>query len=205
MKPKKPKIDELIARSSLGAAMRDIEERGIDAHADDLAREMRPRRAVMHRVRLECNWLTKIENLAPGDACEFRDPTERRKWLSGTIVDNNRAGSWCVRDADGAIHGLYIESIRLPGQEEAWSGVSAQKRESLMIVVPIGAASHVRHFTLDLFPITIRIRSGKTGELLWSRTITRDEARQLASLEVPSYYGTEHYPAPTEVTYEVFP
>lgn len=30
-------IDQLIEQSSLGAAMRDLEERGIDAHAEDLA------------------------------------------------------------------------------------------------------------------------------------------------------------------------
>jgi hypothetical protein len=34
-------FDAVIARSSIGAALRDIEERGIDAHAADLAREMR--------------------------------------------------------------------------------------------------------------------------------------------------------------------
>lgn len=68
----------------------------------------------------QCDWLAKIENLKPGDACEFRDPTERGKWLSGTVVENNLAGYWRIRGADGAIHGFYIESIRLPGQEEAW-------------------------------------------------------------------------------------
>lgn len=39
-----PPIDELIARSSIGAGLRDIKERGIDAHAEDLARAMTPRR-----------------------------------------------------------------------------------------------------------------------------------------------------------------
>lgn len=34
-------IADLIARSSIGAAMRDIAECGIDAHAEDLARETR--------------------------------------------------------------------------------------------------------------------------------------------------------------------
>ena len=33
-------LDELIAASSLGAAMRDIAERGIDAHSEDLLREL---------------------------------------------------------------------------------------------------------------------------------------------------------------------
>lgn len=39
-----PKIDELIARSSIGAALLDVDRRGIDAHAEDLARETSPRR-----------------------------------------------------------------------------------------------------------------------------------------------------------------
>lgn len=37
-------FDALINRSSIGAAIRDIKERGIDAHAEDLARSMKPRR-----------------------------------------------------------------------------------------------------------------------------------------------------------------
>lgn len=40
----KEPIADLIERSSIGAAMRDIEERGADAHAEDLAREMRRKR-----------------------------------------------------------------------------------------------------------------------------------------------------------------
>jgi hypothetical protein len=38
------KIDELIANSSVGAALADVKVRGIDAHLADLEREMRPRR-----------------------------------------------------------------------------------------------------------------------------------------------------------------
>ncbi|HKP06396.1 MAG TPA: hypothetical protein VJU58_04010 [Microbacterium sp.] len=38
------KIDDLIARSSVGAALRDIKERGLAAHLKDLEREMHPRR-----------------------------------------------------------------------------------------------------------------------------------------------------------------
>jgi hypothetical protein len=38
------RIDELIARSSIGAGLRDIKERGIEAHLKTLDEEMRPRR-----------------------------------------------------------------------------------------------------------------------------------------------------------------
>jgi hypothetical protein len=37
-------FDDLIARSSIGAAIADIKERGLDAHLADLERESRPRR-----------------------------------------------------------------------------------------------------------------------------------------------------------------
>lgn len=61
---------------------------------------------------------------------------------------------------------------------------------------------HARHdLPLKKFPLTIKLHSGKTGALLWSRTVTLDEARQLARVEIPSYAGTEHYPVRAEVTY----
>lgn len=46
---REPSIADLIDRSSIGAAMRDIAERGIDAHAEDMAREMAPRRGRKRR------------------------------------------------------------------------------------------------------------------------------------------------------------
>lgn len=39
--PPPPSVDELIERSSVGAGLRDIEERGIDAHLVELDEEMR--------------------------------------------------------------------------------------------------------------------------------------------------------------------
>lgn len=38
-------FDGLLARSSIGAAIADIKQRGIDAHLADLEQELRPRRA----------------------------------------------------------------------------------------------------------------------------------------------------------------
>jgi len=68
----------------------------------------------------ECDWLAKIEALKPGDACEFHYPA-RTEWILGTVDKNGGAGYWSVRDADGTLaDGLYIEMIRLPGQEDAW-------------------------------------------------------------------------------------
>jgi hypothetical protein len=42
-------IDELIENSSLGAAMRDIKERGLDAHLKTLDEELRPKRRVRRK------------------------------------------------------------------------------------------------------------------------------------------------------------
>lgn len=51
------------------------------------------------------------------------------------------------------------------------------------------------------FPLTIKILSGKTGEVLWSRTVTLAEAKGIASVQVPGYGSTEHYPVSVEFTY----
>lgn len=69
----------------------------------------------------ECDWLAKVEALKPGDACEFRYPT-CKEWIPGTVVYNGGVSYWSVRDdSRGEVAtGLYIEMIRLPGQEEAW-------------------------------------------------------------------------------------
>jgi hypothetical protein len=55
--------------------------------------------------------------------------------------------------------------------------------------------------TPEEFPLTIRLYSGKTDECVWSRTVTLDEARSLAKVEIPSYKDTEHYPVRPEITY----
>jgi hypothetical protein len=72
------------------------------------------------------HWLSKIEALVPGDACEFHYPA-RAQWLPGTVVENGGAGYWSVRDESdvegrrGEIaRAIYIECVRLPGQIEAW-------------------------------------------------------------------------------------
>lgn len=44
-------FDDLIARSSIGAALADIKERGIDAHLIDLEREMHPRRPTKTKTK----------------------------------------------------------------------------------------------------------------------------------------------------------
>lgn len=51
------------------------------------------------------------------------------------------------------------------------------------------------------FPFTLKLVSGTTGEVVWSRTITLDEARKLAKIEVPSFAGTPHHPVRTEIEY----
>jgi hypothetical protein len=72
-------------------------------------------------------WLTKIENLKPGDPCEFRYPA-RADWFPGVVVRNGGSGWWSVRDESdaegrrgGLVEHIYIEHVRLPGQTEAWA------------------------------------------------------------------------------------
>jgi hypothetical protein len=77
--------------------------------------------------RLAGDWLSKIEALTPGDACEFHYPA-RSQWLPGTVVVNGGSGYWSVRDESDAegcrgriASGIHIEHVRLPGQLEAWA------------------------------------------------------------------------------------
>lgn len=67
------------------------------------------------------DWLSKIEALRPGDACEFHYPA-RKEWRRGTVRINGGAHWWTVVDEteQKLVSGLYIEMIRLPGQVEAW-------------------------------------------------------------------------------------
>jgi hypothetical protein len=59
-----------------------------------------------------------------------------------------------------------------------------------------------RHdLTPEKFPLALRLYSGKTGEVVWSRTVTLAEAHQLAKVEIPSYAGSDHYPVRAEITY----
>jgi hypothetical protein len=53
----------------------------------------------------------------------------------------------------------------------------------------------------EKFPLTLRLLSGKTGAIVWERTVTIDEARTLAKIEIPSFMGTDHYPVLAEILY----
>jgi hypothetical protein len=64
------------------------------------------------------------------------------------------------------------------------------------------ALPHARYdLSPNKFPITLRLHSGKTGEVLWSRSVTIDEARNLAKVQIPGYAGTDHYPVRAEIEY----
>lgn len=67
------------------------------------------------------HWLSKIEALRPGDACEFKYPA-RPDWRRGTVKRNGGASYWEVVDEaeQRVVSGIYIEHVRLPGQTEAW-------------------------------------------------------------------------------------
>jgi hypothetical protein len=68
--------------------------------------------------------------------------------------------------------------------------------------MPFAPKPTARHdFSPDKFPITLRLYSAKTGEMVWSRMVTLDEARALTKVEIPSYKDTEHYPVRAEITF----
>lgn len=68
------------------------------------------------------HWLRQIEDLRPGDACEFHYPA-RPEWRRATVKVNGGGYHWSVFDEEAGklVEGLYIEMIRLPGQTEAWT------------------------------------------------------------------------------------
>ena len=57
------------------------------------------------------------------------------------------------------------------------------------------------NYASEKFPLIFRLLSGKTGEVVWSREVTLDEARALAKIEIPSFVGTDHYPVSAEILY----
>jgi hypothetical protein len=67
--------------------------------------------------------LKKTEELAAGDACEFRYPA-RRQWRGGVVVTNGGSGYWAVRDdkTGEVCEALHIEHVRAPGTDpwERW-------------------------------------------------------------------------------------
>ena len=73
-------------------------------------------------------WLSRIEALRPGDACEHYQQVgfdeqgySVRAWKLCTVVHNGGSGYWRLLDEeDGRTFDDYIEHIRLPGQTEAW-------------------------------------------------------------------------------------
>jgi hypothetical protein len=51
------------------------------------------------------------------------------------------------------------------------------------------------------YPVTIQLVSGTTGTVVWERTVTLAEAKDLAHVEIPSFANTEHYPVRAEIYY----
>jgi hypothetical protein len=61
---------------------------------------------------------------------------------------------------------------------------------------------HARHnLPPEKFPLKLKLVSGTTGAVVWSRVVTIDEARGLAKVEIPSFADSEHYPVRAEIEY----
>lgn len=109
----------------------DGERHKAEQAAESVNRQVTESRGARARARIAAHrgphWLNAIEDLKPGDACEFHYPA-RSNWCPAIVVVNGGSGYWEVRrtssDEDGVdgeiVTGIYIEGIRLPGQTEAW-------------------------------------------------------------------------------------
>lgn len=88
----------------------------------NLHRYVAARKETLQRMVRNEHWLSKIEQLRPGDACEFHYPA-RKEWCTGTVKVNGGAGYWTIFDevAQKLVSCIYIEQVRLPGQTEAWA------------------------------------------------------------------------------------
>lgn len=61
---------------------------------------------------------------------------------------------------------------------------------------------HMRHdLSPEKFPFKIKLISGTTGAVVWSRVVTINEARGLAKVEIPSFTDSKHYPVRAEIEY----
>lgn len=50
----------------------------------------------------------------------------------------------------------------------------------------------------ELFPVTIRIFSGATGEILWSTIVNPLDGKPVP-IQIPGFAGTEHVPVRVEI------
>lgn len=67
---------------------------------------------------------------------------------------------------------------------------------------PNCGSPYARHdLSPEKFPLKIKFISGTTGEVVWSRVVTINEARELAKVEVPSFVASRHYPVHAEIEY----
>jgi hypothetical protein len=66
------------------------------------------------------DWLSRIEALAPGDACEVKDGLTGA-WVPAVVIRNGMGYYWRARrESDGLEVSPFIEHVRCPGQIEAW-------------------------------------------------------------------------------------
>ena len=66
------------------------------------------------------HWLSKIEDLKPGDACEVK---YSEGWVAGVVIENGGPSFWRIHLNDAPAHLVvtpHLARVRLPGQLEAW-------------------------------------------------------------------------------------
>jgi hypothetical protein len=94
----KRSLDELIARSSIGAALHDVKTRGIDAHLADLERQIRPRR----RRPREADWIRQAHTWT----CSMVAALNAARWWGLPSIPSQDSAAWRRWiDRCGARHG----------------------------------------------------------------------------------------------------
>lgn len=126
-------IDDLIAKSSVGADLRDIKERGIDAHLADLEQEMAPKRKRKKSTSPTQRTLAELRKRGwTAQVVERRLPrTFTTVDLFGVIdvvaiaptdlrLDGKRSGIVGIQATTGSNHASRRDKILLEPRAKAW-------------------------------------------------------------------------------------
>lgn len=159
------RIDDLIAASSIGAGLRDIEERGIEAHVAGLKQEMAHRKKrkkatpTTARTLAECRrrgWIAGVvERRIP-----FPKPQGTKFDFLGVIdviaVEPGRIGSVGIQSTTntGGHHAKHRDKILAESRALSW--VEAQNRLELWTWAKQGAAGKAKRWTLRIERFEVR-------------------------------------------------
>ncbi len=149
--------------------------------------------------RLEQPKLVELRPYGPGGALICFPCAMKPEHLAQTERQFDRALD-AAEEASRADASPVVLTTRGPRSLD--EAIAASASPMLVVgVIPAPKPTARHDLTPDKFPFTIKLVSGTTGEVVWSRTVTIDEARNIAKVEIPSFAGSDHYPVRAEITY----